>query len=416
MSERPKPNPDAQFPPERSRLERDSRFDESAVDALKGSAIWEGPDGPVRIKVDGFAGSHEARPFLDVSRGKTEKLLIPLDQVRFSTKREREIKKTGIDLDVLRHTDYGESPHEYERAYHSAPDKQQKHIVDSAQREAADLMGRAEELYRESELAKVRANIEQSEKYGAKWSERDVRKAEREAVAKLKESPPPEFIDSAQTQLERPEKIQEAIEREVAGEPDEQQDVLREEANRWAEFLEEHGEETGVNERAGEAMDRAKEFEKAFEESPHSPELKDELREKLFDSIEQRARELSGGQLTAKALEAAREWMLELIRTGKPEQYEQTAQDEVLEYGKSRLKVWGKRLFGSFGRALATAAAIAVSVAVPPIGLVALYGGLTALTVEGGRAIYEGAKYQFSRWREEQEQRARERHVREQLT
>lgn len=429
MSAEEKPTPDEQrtAPESGPRLEYDPRLDKAAVEALKGPAIWEGPQGDVRIGITGYLGSYEGRPFFDTARGKEASMPVPLDEVRFSEKRGREIRHAGVSIEDLLQppterpderqepTDYSESPHEYERAYHAVPDKQKEHIVESAHGEANELAARAEELYRESELAKVRASIERSEKYGAKWTKSDTRKAEREAVANLDESPPKKFIDTAYTELRRPEELTRAVDQALAAEPEEERATLREEASRWVAFLEEHGEKSGVEGRADEAVESAKEFEKAFEESPHSPELKQELRENLHDSIERRAREIGDGRITAQALESAREWMLELVRTGKTQSHPETAQDEVLDYAKSRLKTWGKRLFGSKGRALLTLGVLAASVAVGPVGLVVFYGSMTAASLEALGFAYEAGKSQFEKEREKQEQRARERRIREQL-
>lgn len=414
MSEKEKPTPEPSPTPERSELQPDTRFDEATVDALEGPAIWESPQGDSRVRITGFAGSHEGRPYFE-ARGAGDPVLLPLSEIRFSKKRDREIRKAGVDLDALRETDYSQSPHEYERLYDAVPDAQKEQMVEAAHDEALELMGEAEDRYVEAELEKMRQTMEQAERHGVVWDEESVREMNRRTAENLEDNVPKEYLHEADTARRRPDELREAVEALVAAEPEETRDALASQAERWVALLEEHGEQASPQERAREAVDFAKESEEAFKESPHSPELQDELRERQFDAIEHRARELSGGEVTARALQAAREWMLKLIRTGQEGQYQETMPEEAANYAVSRIKAWRDGLFKGKRKWL-TAGAIALGVIIPPVGAFALSVAVPSIAIfeTGGALIHAGANLteKGHKWALN---KARERRVRRQL-
>ena len=171
---------------------------------------------------------------------------------------------------------------ERQELFHAVPETQQERMKQTDYEDAMELQGQAEDLYVESELDTLRDTMERAEQYGAEWNEADVAKMNDQAMNNLADSPPKEFLDQADAQRRRPEELESALDVLIESEPEEAQDVLRAESGRWTAFLEEHAEPASIKDRAAEAVKHAKECEEAFAESEHSPELKRELREKLF--------------------------------------------------------------------------------------------------------------------------------------
>ena len=126
-----------------------------------------------------------------------------------------------------------------------------------------------------------------------------------------------------------------------------------------------------------------------------------------------------GAKSNTRSRESAREWMLEMIRSGQTDSYKETPSNEVLGYVNSRLKTWNKRLFGSKFKKFLIGAAVVAGVAIPPLGGAMLAVGVTALKVgaiyETGRATVEAGRTLVKKEYEKQKKLARERKVREQL-
>ncbi|HEY8108914.1 MAG TPA: hypothetical protein VIF43_02815 [Patescibacteria group bacterium] len=379
------------------RVDQDPHFDKATVEALKGPAalreVWEAGSKD-QVEITGYLGTYDGKQFMEVSYGPDNRAPVALGDLRFSRDRERELQDAGVDLEALLKpdpTDFEESPHEYERVYHRVSREQKKQIVRTAYNEAGGLMVRAEELYREAELADVRANIEQSKTYGAEWSKGDIDKAEQEAIANLEASAPKEYLEQAVAEARRPGELRESLEDSLSKEPEDERTVLRTEASRWVDFLERHHAGENVQARADEAVELAKEFEQAFAESSQTPELKQEMREKLFDAIEQRVEELTDQYRSRQErFQQAIEWMQNLIKNGYPtgERQPSDAAGEVVEYGRDRLQTWKKRLTGRFAKAYGIAL-IASLVIAPPVAGVLIGAGVMGAKIAG---LYEGAR------------------------
>lgn len=300
---------------------------------------------------------------------------------------------------------------EYQRVYDAMPDDVQERMVGAAYDEAHRVRDMAEDLYRESELAKAREAIERAGKHGAAVSEHEARAAERKALDNMAENPPKNFIQAAEAELRRAERVSESVDASTEDESEARQVALRMHADQWARFLDTHDGSKVAKDRGEQAVRNAKEFEQAVEASPFSADFKRELRADEFDLVEGWAMRKSG-RVDAEALEAARRKLVEMVRADGIKPEPAPVPLEILNYGVSRAKRWGKALFGSRKRMLATVVVGLGATTLAPVAATVGFAAGVAASLEVGRAAFFGGTRALERGGERLTRKSRERNIR----